>query len=260
MADLIDKARTAVTDRAELPGMTLMEHLDELRKRIIHSVIYLLIGFCVAYAFHERLYGIVQAPLDQLHIQLNFTHPTDGLNLYLKTSMYGGAILASPFILFQLWLFISPGLYRHEQKYIVPFMATTVTLFLGGAWFGYHFVLPGMLRVLINDFGRKFHPIITIEDYTGFFLAIVLALGVTFELPVLMFFLALFGIVDGKFLLRHIRYAILLIFLVAAIICPSPDPIYMCLFALPMLVLYMVGVVAAFIVNPTKKKDAPKPA
>ena len=260
MADLIDKARTAVTDRAELPGMTLMEHLDELRKRIIHSVIYLLIGFCVAYAFHERLYGIVQAPLDQLHIQLNFTHPTDGLNLYLKTSLYGGAILASPFILYQLWLFISPGLYQKEQRYVIPFMGATVTLFLGGAWFGYHYVLPGMLRVLINDFGRRFHPIITIEDYTGFFLAIVLALGVTFELPVLMFFLALFGIVDGKFLLRHIRYAILLIFLVAAIICPSPDPIYMCLFAMPMLVLYMVGVVAAFIVNPAKKKDAAKPA
>jgi sec-independent protein translocase protein TatC len=260
MADLIDKARSAVSDRAELPGMTLMEHLDELRKRIIHSVIYLLIGFCVAYAFHERLYGIVQAPLDQLHIQLNFTHPTDGLNLYLKTSLYGGAILASPFILYQLWLFISPGLYQKEQRYVVPFMAATVTLFLSGAWFGYHYVLPGMLRVLINDFGRKFHPIITIEDYTGFFLAIVLALGVTFELPVLMFFLALFGIVDGKFLLKHIRYAILLIFLVAAIICPSPDPIYMCLFAMPMLVLYMVGVVAAFIVNPTKKKDVAKPA
>ena len=260
MADLIDKARAAVTDRADLPGMTLMEHLDELRKRIIHAVIYLLVGFCVAYAFHERLYGIVQAPLDQLHIQLNFTHPTDGLNLYLKTSMYGGAIIASPFILYQLWLFISPGLYQKEQRYVVPFMAATVTLFLSGAWFGYHYVLPGMLRVLINDFGRKFHPIITIEDYTGFFLAIVLALGVTFELPVLMFFLALFGIVDGKFLLKHIRYAILLIFLVAAIICPSPDPIYMCLFALPMLVLYVVGVVAAFIVNPSKKKDIPKPA
>src|ERR1700750_271356 len=101
MADLIDRARTAVTDRAELPGMTLMEHLAELRKRLIHSVIYLLIGFAVAYIFHQRLYGLIQPPLDQLHTPLNFPHPTDGLNLYLKTAFVGGAILASPFILYQ---------------------------------------------------------------------------------------------------------------------------------------------------------------
>ena len=260
MADLIESVRANVSDRAELPGMSLMEHLDELRKRLIRSVIFLLIGFCVAYAFHERLYGIVQAPLDHLHIALNFTHPTDGLNLYLKTSMYGGAILASPFILYQLWLFISPGLYRHEQKYVVPFMAATVSLFLAGAWFGYHYVLPGMLNVLINNFGKKFTPIITIEDYTGFFLAIVLVLGVTFELPVLIFFLALFGIVDAKFLLKHFRYAILIIFIVAGIICPSPDPIYMCLFAAPMLVLYMAGVGAAYFVHPNRRKAKVTPA
>jgi len=122
MADLIDKARDVVADRAELPGMSLMEHLGELRKRLIHSVVYLLLGFVVAYIYHERLYGYIQAPLDKLHIPLNYTHPTDGLNLYLKTSLYGGAILASPFILYQIWLFISPGLYRHEQRYVIPFM------------------------------------------------------------------------------------------------------------------------------------------
>jgi sec-independent protein translocase protein TatC len=260
MADLIDNVRTAVTDRVDLPGMSLMEHLDELRKRILHSVFYLLAGFIVAYIFHVQLYAFIQAPLDQLHIPLNYTHPTDGLNLYLKTSLYGGAIIASPFILYQVWLFISPGLYRHEQRYVVPFMAATVTLFLGGAWFGYRYVLPGALNVLINGFGKKFHPIITIEDYTGFFLAIVLALGATFELPVIIFFLALFGIVDGKFLLKHVRYAILIIFVITAIICPLPDVFSMCLFASPMLVLYFIGVAGAFLVNPAKKKDKAKSA
>ncbi|HWZ50855.1 MAG TPA: twin-arginine translocase subunit TatC [Granulicella sp.] len=260
MADLIDNVRTAVSDRAELPGMSLMEHLDELRKRLIHSVLYLVLGFIVAYIFHVKLYAFIQAPLDQLHIPLNYTHPTDGLNLYLKTSLYGGAILASPFILYQVWLFISPGLYRHEQRYVVPFMAATVTLFLGGAWFGYRYVLPGALNVLINGFGKQFHPIITIDDYTGFFLAIVLALGATFELPVIIFFLALFGIVDGKFLLKHVRYAILLIFIITAVICPLPDVFSMCLFASPMLVLYFIGVGAAFLVNPSKKKDQAKSA
>lgn len=254
MADVIDTVRAAVTDRAELPGMSLMEHLGELRKRLIHSVAYLLVGFAIAYAFHERLYGFVQKPLDDLHIALNFTHPTDGLNLYLKTAFVGGAILAAPFILYQLWLFISPGMYSNEKKYVWPFMTATIGLFLAGAWFGYHWVLPGAIKVLVLDFGKKFNPILTIEDYTGFFLAVILGLGITFELPIIIFFLALFGIVDGKFLLKHFRYAVLAIFLIAAVICPTPDPIGMCLFATPMLVLYFVGVGVAFLVHPARRK------
>ena len=256
MADLIDRARNAVTDRAELPGMSLMEHLDELRKRLIRAVIYLLIGFAVAYAFHERLYGVISHPIDMLHLQLNFTHPTDGLNLYLKTSLVGGAILASPFILYQVWLFIAPGMYSNEKRYVVPFMAATVSLFFAGVWFGYQWVLPGALKVLIGDFGKRFHPIITIEDYTSFFLAVILGLGITFELPILIFFLSILGIVDAKFLIKHVRYAILAIFVIAAIICPLPDPVSMCLFATPMLALYIVGVGVAWVFNPSRRKEA----
>src|SRR5580698_573596 len=140
--DDLDKGDRYALARAELPGMSLIEHLEELRKRIIHSAVYLVIAFPIAYAFHERLYGFIQAPLDQLRIPLNFTHPTDGLTLYLKTSFVGGAILASPFILFQIWLFISPGMYANEKKYVWPFMSATVLLFLAGAWFGYVWVLP----------------------------------------------------------------------------------------------------------------------
>jgi sec-independent protein translocase protein TatC len=254
MADFVDRARAAVTDRAELPGMSLMEHLGELRTRLLHAAAYLLVGFVVAYVFHERLYGYVQQPLTNLHIALNFTHPTDGLNLYLKVAFLGGAILASPFILYQVWLFISPGMYANEKRYVIPFMGATIGLFFVGAWFGYRWVLPGALKVLILDFGKDFHPIITIEDYTGFFLAIILGLGITFELPILIFFLSLFGIVDARFLLKHIRYAILIIFLIAAIICPMPDPYSMCLFAAPMLALYFVGVGVAFFVHPARRK------
>ncbi len=254
MADVIDNVRAAVSDRAELPGMSLMEHLTELRKRLIHSVAYLLVGFAVAYAFHERLYDYVQKPVLNLGLQLNFTHPTDGLNLYLKTSLVGGAILASPFILYQIWLFISPGMYSHEKRYVWPFMSATIGLFLAGAWFGYRWVLPGAIKVLVLDFGKRFHPILTIDDYTGFFLAVILGLGITFELPILIFFLALFGIVDAKFLIRHIRYAILIIFVIAAVICPTPDPVGMTLFATPMLALYFVGVGVAFLVHPARRK------
>jgi sec-independent protein translocase protein TatC len=253
-AEAIGKARTAVSQRAELPGMSLMEHLDELRRRIIHSALYLAAGFIVAYVFHERLYGFVQLPLDRLHIKLNYTHPMDALNLYLQVSLIGGAILASPFILYQVWLFIAPGLYQREKRFVVPFMAATMALFLGGASFGYFFVFPGALKILIYGFGQKFNPIITIEEYTGFFLSIILGLGISFEMPILIFFLAMFGIVSPKFLWKNIRYAVLAVFLVAAFICPSPDPWTMCIYALPMLALYLIGIAVAWWVHPARRK------
>src|ERR1022692_1737245 len=215
--DAIGKAREAVTKRADLPGMSLMEHLDELRKRIVHSAIYLFLGFIVAYVFHERLYGFVQAPLDNLHIKLNYTHPMDPLNLYLQVALIGGAILASPFILYQVWMFIAPGLYQKEKRFVVPFMTATVGLFLTGAAFGYFWVLPGALKILI-------------------------------------FFLALFGIVSPRFLWKNIRYAILAVFVVAAVICPSPDPSTMCIYAVPMLGLYIVGIGVAWWVHPSRRK------
>jgi sec-independent protein translocase protein TatC len=260
MIDLFDRARSAVTDRADLPGMSLLDHLEELRRRLVHSVFYLLGGMAIAYGFHARIYAIVQAPLDQLHIPLNYTHPTDPLNLYLKTALYGGILIASPFILYQVWLFISPGLYKHEKRYVFPFMAATVSLFLAGAWFGYHYVFPGALQVLILGFGKNFHPVITIDEYTGFFLAVNLGLGACFELPIVIFFLALFGIVDAAFLWRHCRYAILAIFILAGIICPTPDPLSMCLFATPMLVLFFLSIGVAWFVHPNRRKDKPKVA
>jgi sec-independent protein translocase protein TatC len=252
--DAIGKAREAVTHRAELPGMSLMEHLDELRKRIVHSALYLAAGFLVAYIFHEKLYGFIQAPLDRLHIKLNYTHPMDPLNLYLQVSLIGGAILASPFILYQVWLFIAPGLYQKERRFVVPFMGATVGLFLLGASFGYFYVLPGALKILIVDFGKQFNPIVTIEEYTGFFLSIILGLGISFEMPILIFFLAMFGIVSPRFLWKNIRYAILAVFLVAAIITPSPDPWTMCIYAIPMLTLYLIGIGVAWYVHPSRRK------
>jgi sec-independent protein translocase protein TatC len=254
MADVIENMRGSLADRADLPGMSLMEHLDELRKRLIRAVIFLCVGFGVAWFFHVQLFEVIKRPLDKLNIPLNFTHPTDILNLYLKTAFVGGFILASPFILYQLWLFISPGMYSHEKKYVIPFMAATLGLFLSGAWFGYHWVLPGAIQVLVLDFGKGFNHILTVDDYIGFFMAIILGLGICFELPILMFFLALFGIADAKFFLKQYRYAILIIFLISAIICPLPDAISMAIFASPMLALYVLGVGIAYFVHPSRRK------
>jgi sec-independent protein translocase protein TatC len=253
-ADAISKAREAVAERAELPGMSLMEHLDELRKRIIRSFIFLVLGFCVAGIFYKQLVAFIQAPLNHIGKSLVFTHPMDPLNLDIQVSLIGGLILASPFILYQVWLFIAPGLYQNERRFVVPFMAATVGLFLAGAAFGYYWVLPGAMQILIVDFGKNFTPMVTIEEYSSFFLSIILGLGISFEMPILIFFLALFGIVTPRFLWRNIRYAILAVFLVAAIICPSPDPWTMCIYALPMLSLYLLGIGIAWWVHPARRK------
>jgi sec-independent protein translocase protein TatC len=133
-------------------------------------------------------------------------------------------------------------------------MAATVGLFLTGAAFGYFWVLPGALKILIVDFGHNFTSMVTIEEYSGFFLSIILGLGISFEMPILIFFLALFGIVSPKFLWKNIRYAILAIFLVAAIITPSPDPWTMCIYAVPMMILYLIGIAVAWWVHPSRRR------
>jgi sec-independent protein translocase protein TatC len=251
--DLIDRARANVQDRAELPGMSLMEHLEELRKRLVHTILYLIAGCVVAGIFITKLTGFIQRPLNIIGLKLTQVHPTDAINFDIKTALVFGAIFASPFILYQVWLFISPGMYANEKKYVWPFMSATVGLFLAGAWFGYRYVLPQAMVVLVQGFGKNFNHMIGIEEYTGFFLAVILGLGVTFELPILIFFLALFGIVDAKFLLKHFRYAIMIIFIIAAVICPDPSPIGMTIFASPMLVLYFVGVGVAYFVHPNRR-------
>ena len=253
-ADAIGRAREAVTQRAELPGMSLMEHLDELRKRIVRSAIFLGLGFVAAWGFLDYFVNLIQAPLNHIGKSLVMTHPMDALNLDLEVSLIAGAILASPLILYQVWLFIAPGLYQKEKRFVIPFMAATVGLFLPGAAFGNFYVLPGALQILIVNFGHNFTPMVTIEEYTGFFLSIILGLGISFEMPVLIFFLALFGIVTPRFLWKNIRYAILAVFLVAAIICPSPDPWAMCIYAVPMLALYVLGIGVAWWVHPSRRK------
>ncbi len=258
MTDIVDRARTAVTERAELPGMSLIEHLEELRRRLIHSGVYLIAGFFICYGFHERIYAFMQKPIvtaltkHHLDPQLVYTNPVDVFNLFLKVSLMAGVILASPFVLYQVWLFISPGLYRNEKQYVLPFMTATVGLFLAGAFFGYHYVYPGALDFLIGYAGQ-FKPMVTVGEYTDLFMTVILGLGITFELPILVFFLALFGIVSAGFLWKNIRYAILIIFIIAAIITPTPEVLTMCVFAAPMLVLYLIGIGVAYMVHPTRR-------
>lgn len=263
MVDLLDRARSAVGERADLPGMSLLDHLQELRKRLVYSLISIAVGFCLAYGFHDRIAGFMIQPImrafaaHNLPTKLVYLNPMDGFNFYLKIGLFGGVILASPFILYQVWLFIAPGLYQNEKRYIVPFMSATVGLFLAGAFFGYRFVYPGALEFLIG-YSKQFTPMVTIGEYMELFSTVILGLGIVFELPILVFFLALFGIVSHKWLWKNIRYAILIIFIIAGIITPTPDPLSMCIFAAPMLVLYFVSIGVAYMVHPdhrNKKKQ-----
>lgn len=265
MIDLMDRARSAVGERADLPGMSLLDHLQELRKRLVYSIVSIAVGFFVSYGFHERISGLMIEPImkafaaHHLPTKLVYLNPMDGFNFYLKIGLFGGIILASPFILYQLWLFIAPGLYQNEKRYVVPFMSATVGLFLAGAFFGYRFVYPGALEFLIG-YSKQFTPMVTIGEYMELFSTVILGLGIVFELPILVFFLALFGIVNSKWLWKNIRYAILIIFIIAGIITPTPDPLSMCIFAAPMLLLYLVSIGVAHMVHPDhrnkKKKEA----
>ena len=175
MDEIVDRARTAIGERAELPGMSLLEHLEELRKRLIRSAIYLVVGFCIAYAFRMQIYAFMQKPIttaleaaplaDETGLHQSCRH----LQPYIMISLMAGAIIASPFILYQVWLFISPGLYQKEKRYVIPFMSATIGLFLAGAFFAYEFVYPGALDFLIG-YSSNFTPMVTVEEYTKLFL------------------------------------------------------------------------------------------
>ena len=263
LEDLTERAREEVVSRAELPGMSLLEHLEELRKRIIYSALSILGGFCVCYWYHEQIYDLMQRPImfalknHHLDTQLVFTNPTDPFNMYLKMALIGGIFVASPAVLYQVWLFISPGLYKHEQRYVVPFMVATVGLFIAGGFFAYKMAFPAALNFLIG-YSSQFKPMITIGEYTDLFLTLIIGMGIIFELPILVFFLALLGIVTAGWLWRNLRYGILVIFTVAAIVTPTTDILNMCLFAAPMIGLYIISIGVAYLVHPSRRKARAK--
>jgi sec-independent protein translocase protein TatC len=246
-------------EKESMPAMSFLEHLEELRRRIIYSAIAVVVGFFLCWNYADRIYGLMQRPIMQalkrngMAEKLVYLSPTEPFNLYLKIALLAGLFVASPFVLYQVWLFISPGLYRHEKRYVLPFMFSTVFLFLAGGYFGYTLVYPGALNFLI-EYGKQFQPMITIGEYTDLFLTIIIGLGVIFEMPILVFFLSLMGIVSAGWMWRNLRYAILAIFVIAAIITPTTDILNMCIFAAPMIGLYLVSIAVAFLVHPARRR------
>jgi sec-independent protein translocase protein TatC len=245
-----------------MPTMGFLDHLEELRKRLVYSILAVIAGSSICWFLRERIYGVMQKPIvdalraHHLPEKLVYVNPTDPFNLYLKVAMLGGLFLTSPFVLYQVWMFISPGLYRNEKKYVVPFMVSTIALFSLGGYFGYRIAYPRALEFFI-DFSGQFQPMITIGEYTSLFMSIVLGMGLIFEMPILVFFLAFMGIMSPSFMLKNFRYAILIIFILAAIVTPTPDVVNMCVFAAPMLALYGLSIGVAYVVHP-KQRNARK--
>ena len=245
--------------RDAMPTMGFLDHLEELRTRLVYSIAAVAVGFFACWWKVEAIYDVMQRPImkalkdNGMSERLVYLNPTEPFNLYLKIAALAGLFLTSPFVLYQVWMFISPGLYRNEKRYVVPFMVSTIALFIAGGYFGYKVVYPQALGFLIH-FGRQFQPMITIGEYTSLFLSIILGMGLIFEMPILIFFLALMGIISAGFMWKNFRYAILVIFIIAAIVTPTPDVLNMCIFAAPMIALYAVSIGIAWAVHPKQRR------
>ena len=252
-------ASSGEREKEPMPTMGFLDHLEELRKRLVYSAIAVAAGAGACWAYREWIYGIMQRPImDALRARgmpekLVYLNPTDPFNLYVKIAMLGGLFLTCPFVLYQVWMFISPGLYRNEKRYVVPFMISTIALFMAGGYFGYRIAYPMALKFFLGDFSKQFQPMITIGEYTSLFLSVVLGMGLIFEMPILVFFLSLMGIMSPRFMWKNFRYAILVIFIIAAIVTPTPDVINMCVFAAPMLALYVLSIGVSWMVHPTTR-------
>jgi sec-independent protein translocase protein TatC len=247
-------------DHDEEPGegrMTFLEHLDELRKRITHAVGGLLVGFIISFTFINRVEAFIYARLiaDIPGGKLIFTEPGEAFFLMIKMAALVGVLIASPYIMLQVWLFIAPGLYAKEKKLAVPFVISSSSLFVAGAAFSHYVVFPAAWTFFAGFSNEYIEFTPRIDPVFGMYVKLVLALGFTFQLPVLMFVLARLGIVTAGWLARNFKYAILLIFITAAVITPDGNPVTQVLVGGPMVVLYVFGIGAAWLFGKSKKSD-----
>jgi sec-independent protein translocase protein TatC len=243
--------------------MSFLEHLEELRQRLLKSVIALAAGFAVCWGYHEQIFHFMVQPLRTAYpgIKLVATSPTEALMLFMKMSFFAGIFLAAPFVLYQIWAFVAPGLYAHEKRYVVPFIVFGTLFFAAGAAFGHYWLFPLTFRFLGEFGGADVEYLPKISEYYTFYSWFLLGLGIVFQLPVVIFVLARIGLVTPGFLLRHFRWAVLAAFVLAAIITPTPDVVTQSLLALPMLGLYLLGVVVAWLFGkPRAKAEVPASA
>jgi sec-independent protein translocase protein TatC len=236
--------------------MTFLEHLEDLRKRLFYSFIALFIGVVPGWIFAKDLYNILARPVTKYlpeGTKLAFTGLTGPFMVYMKVAFLASLFVMSPFVFLQIWYFIAPGLYQKEKKYVVPFVLMTTFFFALGAAFGYFIVFPWACRFFLT-LGRDFQPVIRVDEYFGFSLKVLLGIALVFELPTLVFFLAKMGLITARWMIRNFKYAVLAVFIIAAVITPTPDVITQSVVAVPMLVLYGLSILIALVVGRGKEK------
>ncbi len=237
--------------------MSFLDHLDELRKRLINCVLSLVLGCAVAFIFINRIFAFVMLPLQQMLPEggrLIYTAGGEAFMLYMKIGALAGLIVAMPLMFWQLWLFIAPGLYSHEKKFAIPFVLFSTLFFLVGAGFSHYIAFPWTWKFFIS-FETPFMEFLPkISEAFSLYVTMLLGFGLVFQMPTVVLFLARMGLVTGGFLLRHTKYAILIIFIIAAVISPGTDVVSQTMMAGPMLGLYALSIAVAYIFQ--KRKTA----
>jgi sec-independent protein translocase protein TatC len=237
--------------------MPITAHLEELRRRLITCAVAVGIGFAGSYYFAPKMFEVLMVPLlDALPPEhtLIFTGVTEAFFTYLKVAILAGVFISSPLLLYEIWAFVSPGLYRHEKKYVIPFVIFSTLFFMGGALFGYFVVFPYGFKFLLGFATEAIRPFPRIKEYFSLASKLLLAFGVVFELPLFVFFLSKMGIVNSKFLIKQFKYAVLVLFSISAILTP-PDVVTQLMMAGPLLCLYGISIIVAKLFGKEAKEE-----
>jgi sec-independent protein translocase protein TatC len=229
--------------------MSFLEHLEDLRTRLFRAFVSIFVAVIPAYMFSQEIFRFLAKPLTQFLPEgekLAFRTLTEPFMLYIKVSFLAALFAVSPYVFYQLWKFIAPGLYQKEKKYVVPFVLFTSIFFIGGAAFAYYIAYPFACQFFLK-LGSEFKPVITVDDFFGLTIKMLLGIGLVFEMPTLIFFLSKMGMVTSRWMIKNYKYAVLIVFIIAAVITPTPDMISQSILAVPMLVLYTLSILVAFL-------------
>jgi len=230
-------------------SMSILEHLDELRSRLIRILLVLVALVCACWAFSDKILDFLLVPIRE-HLleggEIVYITPAEVFMTLMTASLIAALFLGAPYVLYEIWAFVAPGLYRHERRMVVPFLLSGTLCFLAGGAFGYYVAVPVAAGWLLG-LGQEFTAQITLRSAFQFESRVILAMGLVFELPILIFFLSRMGVVTPRFLMRNFRFAVLTIAVLAAVLTPTGDILTMSVFAGPMILLYLIGVVVSWL-------------
>jgi len=242
-------------------SMPFLDHLTELRKRLIVCIVAVAAGFVISYAFSEQIFQIIVSPVRQGLPEgstLIFIGVTEAFMTYIKVAFISGITISMPVILYEIWFFVAPGLYAYEKKYVLPFMIVSLLSFAGGLFFCYFLVLPPAAKYLLSGYSSEFVKAMpTMREALSLSVILLFAFGLTFELPLVMLLLGRFGFINSKMLSKYRKYAVVVIFVAAAIITPTSDAITLFLMAGPLWILYELGLLLVWLFGKKKQPEVP---